>query len=120
MKCFAGSSIRRLPILSGSIFVSPSYAAAPAQAGDLDSKPALRAMLEEIRVELDLTDQQVERYARHLVLPEIGEEGQLRLLRSRVLVLVALSSGSSVSGRQVPTRMCTTLLGLRWNMWCRN
>ncbi len=44
--------------------------------------------------ELELTDQQVERYARHLVLPEIGEEGQLRLLRSRVLVIGAGGLGS--------------------------
>ena len=29
---------------------------------------------------MDFTDQQIDRYARHLVLPEIGEEGQQRLL----------------------------------------
>jgi adenylyltransferase/sulfurtransferase len=44
--------------------------------------------------ELELTDAQVERYARHLVLPQIGEEGQLRLLRSRVLVIGAGGLGS--------------------------
>ncbi len=44
--------------------------------------------------ELELTDAQVERYARHLVLPEIGEAGQLKLLRSRVLVVGAGGLGS--------------------------
>ncbi|MDH3472146.1 MAG: molybdopterin-synthase adenylyltransferase MoeB [Rhodospirillales bacterium] len=44
--------------------------------------------------ELELTDAQVERYARHLVLPQIGEEGQLRLLHSRVLVIGAGGLGS--------------------------
>ena len=44
--------------------------------------------------ELELTDAQVERYARHLVLPEIGEEGQLKLLQSRVLVVGAGGLGS--------------------------
>ncbi|RMD63679.1 MAG: adenylyltransferase, partial [Alphaproteobacteria bacterium] len=36
---------------------------------------------------MELSDTQIERYARHLVLPEIGEEGQARLLDARVLVI---------------------------------
>ena len=36
---------------------------------------------------MELTDQQIERYARHIVLPEIGEEGQEKLLASKVLVV---------------------------------
>jgi molybdopterin/thiamine biosynthesis adenylyltransferase len=43
---------------------------------------------------MDLTDDQIDRYARHLVLPEIGEEGQARLLGSRVLVIGAGGLGS--------------------------
>ena len=43
---------------------------------------------------MDFSDQQIERYARHLVLPEIGEEGQARLLASRVLVIGAGGLGS--------------------------
>lgn len=43
---------------------------------------------------MDLTDAQIDRYARHLVLPEIGEEGQERLLGSRVLVIGAGGLGS--------------------------
>jgi adenylyltransferase/sulfurtransferase len=45
-------------------------------------------------MDLELTDPQIERYARHLVLPEVGEEGQARLLGSRVLVVGAGGLGS--------------------------
>ena len=41
-----------------------------------------------------LNDAQRERYARHLVLPEIGEAGQKTLLRSKVLVIGAGGLGS--------------------------
>jgi len=43
---------------------------------------------------MDFTDEQIDRYARHLVLPEIGEEGQARLAQSRVLVVGAGGLGS--------------------------
>jgi adenylyltransferase/sulfurtransferase len=43
---------------------------------------------------MSLTDAQVERYARHLILDEIGEEGQERLLAARVLVVGAGGLGS--------------------------
>ena len=42
----------------------------------------------------ELSDAQVDRYARHIVLPEIGEEGQARLLASKVLVVGAGGLGS--------------------------
>src|SRR5262245_25819019 len=42
----------------------------------------------------DLTDAQLERYARHVVLDEVGEEGQLKLLSSSVLVVGAGGLGS--------------------------
>lgn len=42
----------------------------------------------------DLTEQQELRYARHLILDEVGEEGQARLLASRVLVVGAGGLGS--------------------------
>lgn len=38
-----------------------------------------------------------ERYARHLVMPEVGEPGQLRLLESRVLLIGAGGLGSSAA-----------------------
>ena len=43
---------------------------------------------------MDFSDDQIDRYARHLVLPEIGEDGQTRLLDSRVLVIGAGGLGS--------------------------
>lgn len=42
----------------------------------------------------DFSDTQIERYARHLVLPEVGEDGQARLLAARVLVVGAGGLGS--------------------------
>src|ERR671924_1190489 len=41
-----------------------------------------------------LTDAQLERYARHVVLDEVGEDGQLKLLQSSVLVVGAGGLGS--------------------------
>jgi adenylyltransferase/sulfurtransferase len=42
----------------------------------------------------ELTDAQFERYARHLILDEIGEAGQARLMAARVLVVGAGGLGS--------------------------
>ena len=41
-----------------------------------------------------LTPEQRNRYQRHVLLPEVGEEGQLKLLRARVLLLGAGGLGS--------------------------
>ena len=41
-----------------------------------------------------LTDAQRERYSRHILLPEVGEAGQARLLQSKVLLLGAGGLGS--------------------------
>src|SRR5712692_8843793 len=43
-----------------------------------------------------LTEQQFERYARHLILDEVGEEGQAKLMAARVLVVGAGGLGSPV------------------------
>src|SRR3989442_13128232 len=43
---------------------------------------------------MELTEEQFQRYARHLILDEVGEEGQARLLASRVLVIGAGGLGS--------------------------
>ncbi len=43
-----------------------------------------------------ITDEQLMRYARHVVLDEVGEEGQAKLLASRVLVVGAGGLGSPV------------------------
>lgn len=42
----------------------------------------------------ELTDAQRERYSRHLLLPEVGEKGQEKLLKGRVLLLGAGGLGS--------------------------
>lgn len=43
-----------------------------------------------------ITDKQLERYARHIVMDEVGEEGQEKLLASKVLVIGAGGLGSPV------------------------
>ncbi|MEE4348738.1 MAG: molybdopterin-synthase adenylyltransferase MoeB [Pacificimonas sp.] len=43
---------------------------------------------------MTLSDQQLERYARHIVLPEIGGAGQVRLTRAKVAVVGAGGLGS--------------------------
>ena len=43
---------------------------------------------------MDLTPRERERYSRHLLLPEVGEEGQRRLKRARVLCVGAGGLGS--------------------------
>lgn len=42
----------------------------------------------------EFTDQQLERYARHIILPELGGKGQEKLLKSSVLVVGAGGLGS--------------------------
>jgi molybdopterin/thiamine biosynthesis adenylyltransferase len=44
----------------------------------------------------EISDKQLMRYARHVVLEEVGEEGQIKLLQSRVLVVGAGGLGSPV------------------------
>ena len=45
---------------------------------------------------MDLSDVQIERYARHILLPEVGGNGQSTLLQSSVLVIGAGALGSPV------------------------
>ncbi len=47
-----------------------------------------------VEVPPHLTDAQRDRYSRHLLLPEVGEKGQARLLQGRVLLLGAGGLGS--------------------------
>jgi len=46
---------------------------------------------------LNLTDEQMDRYSRHLILKEVGPEGQAKLLQARVLVVGTGGLGSPVS-----------------------
>src|SRR5204862_4220615 len=41
-----------------------------------------------------MTAEQKERYRRHLIIPEVGEEGQAKLLKSKVLLMGAGGLGS--------------------------
>ena len=43
---------------------------------------------------MDFTEEQIERYSRHIILPEVGGKGQARLLNSSVFVLGAGGLGS--------------------------
>src|SRR5262249_28840086 len=43
---------------------------------------------------MELSEEQFRRYSRHLILDEVGEEGQEKLLQSRVLVIGAGGLGS--------------------------
>ena len=43
---------------------------------------------------MDFTEEQIERYSRHIILPEVGGKGQARLLKSKVFVLGAGGLGS--------------------------
>lgn len=45
----------------------------------------------------ELTNDQIERYSRHLLLPEIGLDGQKRLMAARVLIVGAGGLGSPVA-----------------------
>ena len=44
-----------------------------------------------------LSPEQRARYSRHLLIPEVGEEGQLKLLDSRILLIGAGGLGSPAS-----------------------
>src|SRR5919204_6590067 len=44
--------------------------------------------------DVPLTPDQIQRYSRHYLLPQVGEKGQRRLLRSRVLLIGAGGLGS--------------------------
>ncbi|MBI5809914.1 MAG: molybdopterin-synthase adenylyltransferase MoeB [Deltaproteobacteria bacterium] len=43
---------------------------------------------------MNFTDEQIERYSRHIILPEVGGRGQAKLLKSKVFVLGAGGLGS--------------------------
>jgi len=45
---------------------------------------------------MDFTEAQFQRYARHLILDEVGEEGQAKLMAARVLVVGAGGLGSAL------------------------
>ena len=44
-----------------------------------------------------MTDEQIERYSRHIILNEVGVKGQKKLLKGKVLIIGAGGLGSHVS-----------------------
>ena len=38
---------------------------------------------------MDFTEEQIERYSRHIILQDVGVEGQLKLLQAKVLIIGA-------------------------------
>ncbi len=46
---------------------------------------------------IDFTEEQIERYSRHIILPEVGAEGQAKLLKSKVFMIGAGGLGSPVA-----------------------
>src|SRR3981189_1940097 len=50
----------------------------------------------ELHVEMALTSEEIERYKRHLVLREVGGQGQQRIKAAKVLVIGAGGLGSPV------------------------
>lgn len=46
---------------------------------------------------IDFTEEQIERYSRHIILPEVGGEGQSRLLEAKVFMIGAGGLGSPVA-----------------------
>src|ERR1043166_9427410 len=43
---------------------------------------------------MELTDAQITRYSRHIILPEVGGKGQKNMLRAKVLIIGAGGLGS--------------------------
>src|SRR5919206_1345810 len=63
-------------------------------AGETSAKLAhLRAPI----TELDFSEEEIHRYSRHIVLPEVGGSGQKRINRASVLVIGAGGLGSPVA-----------------------
>ena len=46
---------------------------------------------------MDFTDSQVERYSRHIILQDVGVEGQLKISQGKVPIVDAGSLGTSVA-----------------------
>lgn len=56
---------------------------------------------------IDLTEEQIERYSRHILLQDVGLEGQEKLLNAKVLIIGAGGLGSPVA---------STSLRLAWDI----
>ena len=59
-----------------------------------------------------LTDEQIERYSRHIILKEIGVKGQKKLLEAKVLIIGAGGLGAPVATVSMPM-IVSTMYGNR-------
>ena len=79
----AGDTISIIPSVAGGVeAVAPP--SSPARAGESRPVP-------------DLTNEEIKRYSRHLIMPEVGIDGQRRLKAGRVLCIGAGGLGSPVA-----------------------
>ena len=46
---------------------------------------------------IDLTEEQIQRYSRHILLQDVGVEGQEKLLKGKVLIVGAAGLGAPVA-----------------------
>ena len=82
--CYCGGGVRSL--FAAAALKQLGYQRVSSLAGGFR---AWKDANQEIQKPTILSDQDRARYARHLSIPEVGEEGQLRLLQSRVLLVGA-------------------------------
>src|SRR5215468_11313263 len=71
----------------------------PSVAGgaEVDAEMAREAAKRSGKTELPLSHEEIRRYSRHLILPEVGLEGQLKLKQARVLLVGAGGLGSPLA-----------------------
>src|SRR5262245_16808640 len=71
----------------------------PSVAGgvDVDAETAREAAKRGGKGELPLSHEEIRRYSRHLILPEVGLEGQVKLKNARVLLVGAGGLGSPLA-----------------------
>jgi molybdopterin/thiamine biosynthesis adenylyltransferase/rhodanese-related sulfurtransferase len=81
-------------LLAGAVLQDMGYANVASLAGGYG---LWRAAGLPVEAPADITAEQRRRYSRHLLLPEIGEAGQAKLLQSRVLIVGAGGLGSPVA-----------------------
>jgi adenylyltransferase/sulfurtransferase len=83
------------------LIIVPSVAGGAGEAESPPTQGSLEAAQEALRrfrsTEQPLTHEEVRRYSRHLILPEVGLEGQVRLKEARVLLIGAGGLGSPLA-----------------------